>query len=114
MLPMSRIIPGEPKEREKRAPLQQQLTKEPCTRPECVANQKRIQELRDGNEMLKEQVRGGGGETAGAKRQQKHYTAFLTSPCITNNLGLATSLFFPSSPLAHGSSRMLRLRLGRI
>jgi hypothetical protein len=54
---MSRIVPGEPKERERRPPPEKTSTKEPCMRPECVANLNRINELKEGNEMLKEQVR---------------------------------------------------------
>ncbi|GMI23757.1 hypothetical protein TrCOL_g8643 [Triparma columacea] len=56
MLPMSRIVPGEPKERERRPPPEKTSTKEPCMRPECVANLNRINELKEGNEMLKEQL----------------------------------------------------------
>ena len=58
MLPMSRIVPGEPKERERRSPPPSLLpsTKEPCMRPECMANKARLEELKDGNEALKEQL----------------------------------------------------------
>eukprot|EP00518_Triparma_eleuthera_P001357 CAMPEP_0182462166 /NCGR_PEP_ID=MMETSP1319-20130603/6524_1 /TAXON_ID=172717 /ORGANISM="Bolidomonas pacifica, Strain RCC208" /LENGTH=295 /DNA_ID=CAMNT_0024661561 /DNA_START=97 /DNA_END=983 /DNA_ORIENTATION=+ len=56
MLPMSRIVPGEVKEREKKKPAAPISTKEPCTRPECMANRNRIQEMQDANEAVREQL----------------------------------------------------------
>lgn len=57
MLPMSRIVPGEIKERERPkktvAPIS---TKEPCVRPECMANRNRIQEMQDTNDAVREQL----------------------------------------------------------
>ena len=57
MLPMSRIVPGEVKERErpKKAPAPIS-TKDPCTRPECMANRNRIQEMQDTNDAVREQL----------------------------------------------------------
>jgi len=57
MLPMSRIVPGEKKEKEKRVPKPPKVdTKTPCPRPECVANKNRIQEMQDVNLGLMEQL----------------------------------------------------------
>ncbi|GMI41015.1 hypothetical protein TeGR_g11620 [Tetraparma gracilis] len=56
MLPMSRIVPGAPVERKVRDPPVVMSVKEPCTRPECVAQRNRIQEMEDANEMLQEQL----------------------------------------------------------
>ncbi|GMI51365.1 hypothetical protein ScalyP_jg969 [Parmales sp. scaly parma] len=57
MLPMSRIVPGEVKVKEKRVPKQTPIsTKEPCTRPECMQNKCRTDEMLDTNEGLREQL----------------------------------------------------------
>jgi hypothetical protein len=56
MLPMSRIVPGQPVERKVREQPVAISTKIPCTRPECVAQRNRIQEMMDANEMLQDQL----------------------------------------------------------
>ena len=49
-------MPGEVKEREKKKVAAPISTKEPCTRPECMANRSRIQEMEDANEAVRDQL----------------------------------------------------------
>ena len=56
MLPMSRIVPGEPVEKKKREAPVAMSTKIPCTRPECVAARNRLQDMEDANEALQDQL----------------------------------------------------------
>ena len=56
MLPMSRIVPGVPEEKKKKREPRVAETKEPCKRPECEAQRSRLQEMRDANDLLQDQL----------------------------------------------------------